>query len=304
MTASLAGLVKPADFDAYWKSIDDELARFPIAAEAKRAPQHDTEFCTGYDVELTSIGPYRIFGFLSIPNGSGPFPALLTMPRYGSVNGPAHWNDRERYVCLTICHRGQRLADKPFAASYPGLLTLGIDDPASYIYRDIVADCIRGLEYLLSLDVVDPSYVAIAGDDLGVLTAARRPGTVSAIHLASVMFHRAMDVRERTDIYPIEEINDEIRLSPEREEAIGRTLSYFDPQFHAPEIAASVLVAAGDNNAVNGPEWLAGLVGAFGGETTVYQLTHEGQRDHDAMEAWMAGVQGVEPRPRIWEIER
>jgi len=52
MTATVAGSVKPADFDAYWNAIDDELARFPIAAEARHTPLHDTEFSTSYDVEL------------------------------------------------------------------------------------------------------------------------------------------------------------------------------------------------------------------------------------------------------------
>ena len=98
MTATVAGLVKPADLDAYWNAIDAELARFPIAAEARHTPLHDTDFSTSYDVELTGIGPYRLFGFLSIPKGNGPFPALLITPRYGSVNTPAHWDDRQRYI--------------------------------------------------------------------------------------------------------------------------------------------------------------------------------------------------------------
>ena len=304
MTATVAGLVKPADFDAYWNAIDAELARFPIAAEARRTPLHDTEFSTTYDVELTGIGPYRLFGFLSIPKGIGPFPALLITPRYGSVNTPAHWNDRQRYICFTLVHRGQRLADKPFAAAYPGLLTVGIGDPESYIYRSIAADCIRGLEYLLSLDDVDGSRIAVVGDDLAIITAARRPGTISALQVSGLMFHRVMDVRKRTDIYPIEEINDEIRLSGDRESEIANTVSYFDPQHHAGKISGSALVAADDNNAVNGPEWLAGLVGAFAGNAELYQLTHEGQRDHDAMDARLSEMMMVEPRPRIWEISR
>jgi cephalosporin-C deacetylase-like acetyl esterase len=304
MTAAVAGPVKPADFDAYWSAIDDELARFPIAAEARHTPLHDTEFSTSYDVELTGIGPYRLFGFLSIPKGTGPFPAMLITPRYGSVATPAHWDDRQRYICFTIVHRGQRLADKPFAAAYPGLLTVGIDDPETYIYRSIAADCLRGLEYLLSLDEVDPSRVVVVGDDLAAITAARRPGTVSAMHVTGLMFHRLMDVRKRTDMYPIEEINDSIRLFADRKATISNTVSYFDPQHHAGAISVPVLVAAGDNNAVNGPEWLAGLTGAFAGNVELYQLTHEGQRDHDAMDAWISEKMTIEPRPRIWEISR
>ena len=111
-----------------------------------------------------------------MPKGEGPFPGLLIAPGYGSVNHLPHLDDRQRYVTLILMHRGQRLADQPFAASYPGLLTLGIDDPATYIYRGIVADCLRGAEFLLSRPEVDTSRVGIVGDDLALITAARRPG--------------------------------------------------------------------------------------------------------------------------------
>ncbi len=82
------------------------------------------------------------------------------------------------------------------------------------------------------------------------------------------------------------------------------TVSYFAPQYHAGKISAPVLVAAGDNNAVNGPEWLTGLVNSFAGNAELYQLTHEGQRDRDAMDVWLSETMAVEPRPRIWEISR
>lgn len=117
----------PTDFTAYWKAIDTELAALDPAPALTETPLRSTPFSTAWDLKLTSIGPYRIFGYLSVPHGDGPFPALLHTPRYGSVNNPPHWDDRQRYVVLTLMHRGQRLADTPFSAEYPGLLTLGIE---------------------------------------------------------------------------------------------------------------------------------------------------------------------------------
>src|SRR5205823_9554540 len=150
----------------------------------------------------------------SVPNGSGPFPGLLHMPGYGSVNHLPHLDDRQRYVTLILMYRGQRLADQPFAAAYPGLLTLGIDDPSTYIYRGIVADCLRGAEYLLARPEVDQGRVGIAGDDLALITSARRP-RFAAVQGSALMFYRLMEARERTSAYPVEEINDELRAAPE-----------------------------------------------------------------------------------------
>ena len=100
MTAAVAGPVKPADFDAYWNAIDDELARFPIAAEARHTPLHDTEFSTSYDVELTGIGPYRFLVFFRFPRER----SLSRAPDHAALwqrQHPAHWDDRQRYICFT-----------------------------------------------------------------------------------------------------------------------------------------------------------------------------------------------------------
>ena len=79
-------------------------------------------------------------------DGQGPFPGLLAAPRHGSVTQPPHPFDQERYVVLVVIHRGQRLADVPFRAPYPGLLAVGVADPARYFFRGIAADCLRAFK--------------------------------------------------------------------------------------------------------------------------------------------------------------
>jgi cephalosporin-C deacetylase-like acetyl esterase len=291
----------PADFDAYWDALDAELARYDAVPELELVPLRSTDFARFYALRLTSIGPYRIFGYYSVPVGEGPFPGLLITPRYGSVNNPPHYDDRARYATLVLMHRGQRLADQPFAASYPGLLTLGIDDPQTYIYRSIVADCLRGAEFLLGRPEVDPTRVGVVGDDLALLTAARRRQFCAA-RIDGLMFYRMLDACARSDEYPIEEVNDHLRGDPERRAAVATALSYFDAQFHAPRVEASTLLSLGDAQSVGGPEWLAALLDALGPHAQQYRLTHEGGTDHDWLDAWLAAQLGAEPKPRLWEI--
>jgi cephalosporin-C deacetylase len=283
------------DFEAFWDAVDRELARFPAASEIEPLQLRSTDFGTTYAVRLTSIGSYRIFGYYSVPRGDGSFPGLMLTPRYGSVNHIPDFRDRQRYAVLQVMHRGQRLADQPFAAAYPGLLTHGIDDPGSYVYRGIVADCLRSAEFLLLRPEVDPSRVGVVGDDLALITAARRPW-LAAVQASNLIFFRLPEACERTDAYPVEEVNDYLRAFPNRREAVARTLALFDPVQHAPRITATTLLAVSDAWTVGGPEWLEPLASALGGPVEQYALTHEGATDQDWLDGWMARQLGAEPR--------
>jgi cephalosporin-C deacetylase len=110
----------------YWPQALAELSRCPARPEIEPLPLRSTPFATLYGVRLTSLGPYRLFGYLSIPKGTGPFPAIYYAPKYQSVleiipQGTANLQ-RSRYVTFSLAGRGQRNADSPHAAMFPGLL--------------------------------------------------------------------------------------------------------------------------------------------------------------------------------------
>ncbi len=282
------------EFDEYWDAVDAELAALPARPVLERVPRRCTGDFTGYEVRLTSIGPYRIFGYLSVPTGEGPFPGLLATPRYGSVNNPPHHNDRLRYVTLTVAHRGQRTADSPYAATYPGLLTDGIADPARYVYRGIVADCLRAAEYLSSLPEVDTSRIGVVGDDLALLTAARRP-VFAALQLTGTLLYRGAEQADADYAgadYPGAEFGDHLRAHPGDAAAVRRTLAFFDAERHAPAVTAAARVEI--PGAASPLSTLAERLGA-----QRYGLTHHGQADNDAADAWLAERLGVPAMSRF-----
>ena len=176
---------KPGDFHQYWQQTLDALAGYPTCPEIDVLPLRSTDFATLYSVRLTSLGPYRVFGYLSIPTGPGPFPAIYYAPKYQSVleiipQGTANLQ-RSRYITFALAGRGQRNADTPYAAMFPGLLTDGIDQATSYIFRGIVADSVRGLQFLLTRRELDPQHVVVVGNDLALLTAALAPGATHVV---------------------------------------------------------------------------------------------------------------------------
>src|SRR6266852_5141542 len=238
----------PADFDQYWRQTLEALAGYPACPEIDVLPLRSTDFATLYGVRLTSPGPYRVFGYLSIPTGDGPFPALYYAPKYQSVleiigQGTANLQ-RSRYITFALAGRGQRLADTPYAAMFPGLLTDGIDQAASYIFRGIVADSVRGLQFLLTRRELDPARVVVVGNDTALITAALEPGATHVV-TAPALFHDTAELAPRTWAYPLEEINDYLRAFPARAEAVRQTLGYYDLPAFASRLRAATLVMAG-----------------------------------------------------------
>lgn len=281
---------RPAELEGYWKKTLEELSQLPPAPEIDTIPLRSTDFATMYGVKLTSIGPYRLFAYLSIPTGTPPFPAVYYLPGYGSVHsvpaGPTN-AVRARYVTFSIAVRGQRNSDWPFAARFPGLLTEGIEDPATYVFRGIVADCYRGVEYLVGRPEVDPKRVAAEGNDLALIVASLSPQLTHVV-CTPQLFYDVSRLAPATSAYPLEEINDFLRLYPDKAPEVFHTLAYFDPRWSAPEVRAETLLIGGAEGEPLDRQRLLPLLQALGQKATFRQTEHSGYKDGVFVEEWLA----------------
>ena len=241
---------KPQDFDQYWKKVEDELASIQPAAERTELHLRSAPEAKVYGLKLTSLDHYRIFAYFCVPSGKDPFPVIYRLPNYGSVVHIPPFEERCKYISVALCHRGQRLSDQPFAAKYPGLLTSGIDSKLNYIYRSIVADCLRVMDYLVSCDDVDSQKISLVGGDLALFTAALRD-SVSVLFYTPSLFYKALHKATATQNYPLEEFNDYLRSFPESIDQISQTLAYFEPMNFASRVKSEVMLmeeSEGDAN--------------------------------------------------------
>ena len=297
----------PADFQSYWQELLEELASIPAAPEVEELPIRSTDYTSCYSVHLSSVGPYRIFGYLSIPNGEGPFPARCYLPRYATAVEPIPQGApnalRGRYVVLSVGVRGSRMAGQPYTADIPGWYTDGIDDPQSYVFRGIVADCCRGLEYLVSRPEVDSNRVVAIGNDLALITAALTPH-VTHVVCNPALFYRSAELAQTTEFYPLEELNDYLRLHPEKRDAAYSTLNHFDLRWFVPQVKATTLIGeAGLAGAMTGGV-LASLGELLGGAGEVRGSQHSSYKDGLDTEQWIARHTGFsEPvLPEHWQV--
>ena len=126
---------RPGDFDQYWQQTLDALAGYPACPEIDVLPLRSTDFATLYRVRLTSLGPYRVFGYLSIPTGAGPFPAIYYAPKYQSVleiipQGTANLPRAvEHLLAGVVAVAATHVQERPFAAEIGGG-AVGQDDRA------------------------------------------------------------------------------------------------------------------------------------------------------------------------------
>lgn len=275
----------PADFDAFWNALEAQLAAVPCAATLDPKPDTTTEFSTSYSVYLSSVGPYRLFAYYNVPRGDGPFPAILHAPSYMSVVTQTPYEERQQYISMAICARGQRQSDKPYAARFPGLAIDRIDAPGSYVYRGIVADTVRAIDFLLGRQEVDVRRVMIVGGDTALWGAALR-SRVSAVIASDPAFYAARDLAPLTNAYPHEEWNEYVRTFPNKANAMWATLSYFDPLFFAPRITADVRLSVGPPGSLVSRSTAGPLAAALGGVTEIDERTGYGLLDFRRAQDW------------------
>ena len=301
---------RPLDFGQFCDSLGKELSEVPIAAETETLPMRSTDFADLYGIHISSIGPYTIYGYLSIPKGDGPFPVIYYVPKNASVleiipQGTSN-QIRSRYITFSLACRGMRTADSPYAAMYPGQLTEGIESLSSYIYRAVVADTLRGLDFLLTCPMIDKSAIVAWGNDNALLAGALH-GAVTHIVSTPSFLYDTINQASRTSSYPLEEFNDYLRHNPERKGQISEILSYYDLRFHSSAITAESLIMADYDGGLFDKKTLRNLTENMNGAVTVHPSERSSYKDGMFCEKWITdklfGKDATPIVPNHWKLE-
>lgn len=240
---------EPADFDAFWaqtiaESRQHELnAVFTPAATALRTVEV-------FDVTYNGYGGQPIKGWLLLPiTRTDPLPVVVEYIGYGGGRGfPIDWLlwSSAGYAHFVMDTRGQgsawRRGDTPDADAtsgdpqFPGFMTRGVLDPATYYYRRVFTDAVRAVEAAISHPAVDRNRVAITGGSQGggitLAVAGLAPAVLGdAVKVAMpdvpflCMFRRAVEL---VDTQPYQEIVRYCKVQRDKIETVFHTLTYFD----------------------------------------------------------------------------
>jgi cephalosporin-C deacetylase len=280
----LSRVLKPHDFDAFWDDVLRQAAAVTLDAEVVPDPLRTSDDVEVFEGFYTSLDHVRVASWYCRPaRRAERSPAIMFLPGYQMDPPiPKEWA-RKGYIALSVAPRGKLRSNRHFNPGYPNLLTYNIVDRHTYAYRGFYVDTWRGIDFLLSRPEVDGTRIGVVGSSQGggltITTAAMRP-EVRAAAAGAPYLCGFMDAIDLTHTYPYEEINDYLRLHPERRAEVENTLAYFDGINFAEKIACPIVMNIGLQDNVCPPETGYALFNRIG--TSDKQLYPYDGHGHDA----------------------
>lgn len=156
---------EPEDFDAFWQSAKDELATVPIDPEITL--EEDNQYTTTFKMSLATIWNRRVHGYISIPKSQGPFPAIISLPPYGSgagLTGTANSiAERGGAISLSLSIHNVDPEDEDPNAYEPDVIT----NRDSLYYRLAILAGIRAIDYVFTRPDFDGESLGVNGVSQG-----------------------------------------------------------------------------------------------------------------------------------------
>ncbi len=254
-------VTRPADFDAFWAETMAAADAVPLNPTMTPVPLRSTPEVAVYEIGYDSLDGVRIAGWYCVPRAAylaPPYPALLLVPGYISEPTlPKSWA-KMGYAAIGVAPRGKLRSNHHYNPGYPGLLTDNIVDRHTYSYRGFYVDAARAVDFVLTRPEVDHARIGVHGSSQGgaltITTAALRPEHIIVGAAGAPYLCGFLDAASLTHSWPYEEINDYLRLYPEREPQVRETLNYFDGINFAPRIRCPTLIYVGLADDVCPPE--------------------------------------------------
>jgi cephalosporin-C deacetylase-like acetyl esterase len=258
----VAGSGRPADFDAFWDAAVRKLdAEVPADVRVERVAKWCDAKHECFKVSFATFDGMRVYGFLSVPAGKGPFPVEVNVPGAGpGVVGPNSGMADRGFIHLVMnVHPFEPGADteaqkqlyaaqdKRLNAQYgtPRYCQSGAANRETYFYYRIILGINRAVNWLAARQDVDKTRFCYGGTSQGggfgfILCGLNRNFTKGVIHVPAI-----------TDLLGFQKGRDSgwpkliENVKAEDKESAVKVAPYFDGAHFAARITCPVRVSVG-----------------------------------------------------------
>ena len=174
----------PSDFDSFWATALQDLAKIPMDAKMTLLPERCTEKTLVYHVNIQNNAPgARLYGILCVPKKEGKYPAILHVPGAGVRPYAGDIANAEKgIITLQIGIHGVPVNmdlgvyNDLSNGSLRGYPSFNIQDKNRFYYKRVYLGCVRANDFLTSLPQYDGKNLVVTGGSQGgalsIVTAA------------------------------------------------------------------------------------------------------------------------------------
>ncbi len=196
----------PDDFWPFWDNAKKELAQvapnFRVTFQPKLSKGNDDIFL----VEMQSLGNLTIRAWLTLPHDRKPgekFPVSIAYPGFNSELSPQYGSTAMAFLRLNIRGYGNS-RDVIHPKEHADFINIGVEDKSTYVFRGVMMDCVRAVDYIFSTDYLDSKAIYVTGGSLGGYLAMATAGLDDRVTLCSADNPGYPDIRSMdTEVFPI-----------------------------------------------------------------------------------------------------
>jgi cephalosporin-C deacetylase len=172
------GNPEPRDFDQFWKNSREQLAKQPLDLKLKLIEKQSNAKQNSYQISFANINSTRIYGFLSIPKGKGPFPAIVSVPGAGpgwnSSSWATKWGNQGVIGLLMNVHSYNPYVEKKkLMEEYKKQNKLkryylqGAPDRDKFFFKKSILGINRAINYVAARPEFDKKHFVVYGSSQG-----------------------------------------------------------------------------------------------------------------------------------------
>jgi cephalosporin-C deacetylase len=278
---------EPADFDAFWNNQKNALKAIPlnpVLTPIADLPNGSKQFI----LKLDGIDGRNVYGYLSIPKGSGKFPAVLTLPPFGEgafnsdglMNGD--FSDKANAISLII-----NVHNAPPNQVDPNAYKPDVFSDANKIYaRYMILAGLRAIDYLTSRPDFNGSLGVCGlsqGGGLSIMIAGL-DNRVNALMVDNPAYcnHHAWKVGKPAGFPQYFKNATAQNLDAE---AVGKAIKYYDAAYFLKRYRNPAMVLTGYLDDITPAESVFSAASQHQGQITVGHLLKMGH-SYPWMEYW------------------